>query len=141
MTRNSLAAAIASVLVVVVLVLGFRMLGSPATQRLVQSDHRTVQSLAYLAQQISYRWNSTHELPTSLDAFPIAAKENPTTHEIFAYRPKSVSEYELCASFATDNRNSQAPPPNDTNRWLHAKGQYCFPLDASQQVPQAPYIY
>jgi hypothetical protein len=42
--------------VAVVVVLGFRVLGSPANQRLVQADLRTVIMLSRLAQEINRRW-------------------------------------------------------------------------------------
>lgn len=121
------------------------MLGSPASQRLVQSDLRVVQSLANLAQQIQFRWqNSERVLPTTLDTIPNSAKQNPVTKEAFTYRPKSGSTYELCATFATDDLDTQIQNTSnsfDPSRWAHPKGEHCFQLDASQQVPQAPYVY
>jgi hypothetical protein len=145
MSRDGWAAIAASAAVVVVVVLGFRMLGSPANQRLIQSDLRVVQSLANLARQIQFRWNNSQKvLPATLDTIPTSAKENPVTHEGFLYHAKSTSEYELCATFATDNRDGQTPDASnrwDTARWAHPRGQYCFQLDASQPVPQAPYVY
>ena len=144
MTRNLGAAIVATVAVTVVVVLGFRMLGSPAKQRLIQSDARVIESLANLAQEIALRWNRSQTLPATLDAIPAAAKENPVTHQVFIYHIKSASEYELCATFATDNRDAETAKPNDRwdrTRWAHPKGPYCFPLDASQPVPQAPYVY
>jgi hypothetical protein len=145
MNRNSWAAVAATVTVVVVVVLGFRMLGSPASQRLVQSDLRAVQALANLAQQIQFRWqNSQKALPARLDTIPATAKQNPITHEAFVYRPKSASAYELCATFVTDTRGGEAADASnrwDPARWAHPKGSYCFSLDASEPVPQAPYVY
>ena len=120
------------------------MLGSPANQRLIQADLRVTQTLVNLAQQIQFRWkNSQNKLPSALDTFP-SAKENPITHEPLIYRVKSASEYELCATFATDNRDAEKREAGnrwDSARWAHPKGQYCFQLDASQPVPQAPYFY
>lgn len=144
MTRNLSAAIVATVAVTVVVVLGFRMLGSPAKQRLIQSDARVIESLANLAQEIALRWNRSETLPATLDAIPAAAKENPVTHQVFIYHFKSTSEYELCTTFATDNRDAETAKPNnrwDRARWAHPKGPYCFLLDASQPVPQAPYVY
>jgi len=53
MSRDLWAAIAATVAVVVVAILGFRVLGSPASQRLVQADLRTVHALGELAQQIN----------------------------------------------------------------------------------------
>ncbi len=140
MNRDTWAAIAATIAVVVVIVLGFRVLGGPGRQRLVQSDHRTVRALAELGQQIKQSWDSSGKvLPTNLDKFPNSVKQDPLTHKSFTYRPKSNGEYELCATFALDSR--EAGDQNPDEHWAHPKGDYCFPLDASKPVPQAPYYY
>jgi len=140
MNRNTWAAIVATIAVVAVVILGFRVLGGPGTQRMVQSDLRTIRTLAELAHQINQKWFSSGKvLPANLEKFPNSAKQDPAAHKSFAYRPKSNSEYELCATFATDSRDLQAQNTNDP--WAHPKGDYCFQLDASQQVPPVPYYY
>jgi hypothetical protein len=140
MNRDSWAAIVASIAVVVVIILGFRVLGSPGTRRLVQADVHTVRTLAELAQRIKQKWsNSGHVLPANLDEFADSEKKDPVHYRPFVYHPGSNSKFELCTTFVTDNRELQEQPPDA--HWAHPKGDYCFPLDASQQVPQAPYQY
>jgi hypothetical protein len=146
MNRDTRAAIAATIAVVIVIILGFRVLGGPGRQRLVQSDHRTIRALAELAQQIKQSWDSSSNrdtlgkvLPANLDKFPASAKQDPLTHKPFTYRPKSNNEYELCATFALDSREAQDQNPDE--HWAHPKGDYCFHLDAAQPVPQAPYYY
>jgi len=146
MNRDTLAAIAATIAVVVVIILGFRVLGGPGRQRLVQSDQRTVRALSELAQQIKQSWDSSSNrdtlgkvLPANLDKFPASAKQDPLTHKSFTYRPKSNGEYELCGTFAFDSREAQDQNPDE--HWAHPKGDYCFPLDATKSVPQAPYYY
>jgi hypothetical protein len=146
MNRDTWAAIAATIAVVVVIVLGFRVLGGPGRQRLVQSDQRAVRALAELAQQIKQSWDSSSNrdvwgkvLPANLDKFPASAKQDPLTHKSFTYRPKSNGEYELCATFALDSREAQDQNPEE--HWAHPKGDYCFPFDATKPVPQAPYYY
>jgi len=140
MNRNVWAVVIATVAVAAVVILGFRVLGSPGAQRMIQYDLRTVRSLSELAQQINMRWASQGKvLAKDLDKFPKSAKQDPVNHKPFGYRAKSSSEYELCATFATDNRDT--PASNTADPWSHPKGDYCFQLDASQPVPPAPYFY
>jgi hypothetical protein len=140
MNRDVWAAIAATIAVIVVIILGFRVLGGPRRQRLVQSDDRTVRALAELAQQIKQSWDSSGKvLPANLEKFPSSAKQDPLTHKSFTYRPRSNSEYELCATFALDSREAQDQNPDE--HWAHPKGDYCFPLDASKPVPQAPYYY
>lgn len=133
MNRNSWAAVVATIAVAVVLVLGFRVLGGPASQRLARTDQRTLQGLAQLAQQINSKWQSGGKtLPASLDKFPESAKKNPVSGALFTYRVKSSTEYELCGTFLTDNHN--APDVDPADHWLHPKGDYCFSFDPSQSV-------
>jgi hypothetical protein len=140
MSRNVLAAIGATLVVVAVVILGFRVLGGPSTQRLVQADLRTVRALAQLAGQIELKWSSTNKvLPANLDQFPSSEKQNPITKKLFDYRPKSNSEYELCTTFLTNSRDLQ--PQNTPDSWAHPGGDYCFHLDATQPVQQVPYFY
>ena len=140
MSRNSWAATVATLAVIVVTVLGLRALGGPGRQRLVQSDLRTVRTLGQLAQQITFTWNGSGKvLPANLEKFPNAMKQDLFTGQPFRYRPKSTSEYELCATFSTDSRN--LPTQNGNDFWAHPQGDYCFALDASQPVPPVPYLY
>jgi hypothetical protein len=140
MNRNVWAAIIATVAVAAVVILGFRVLGSPGAQRMIQYDLRTVRSLSELAQQINMRWASQGKvLAKDLDKFPSSAKQDPVSHKPFGYRVKSSSEYELCATFARDNRNDSSINTGDP--WIHPKGDYCFQFDTSRPVPAVPYYY
>lgn len=140
MSRDMWAGIVATVAVLVVAVLGFRVLGGPANQRLVQADLQTVRRLSELARQINVSWATGGKtLPANLDHFPVVAKQDPVSGKPFLYRPKSGQEYELCATFATDNRD--APKVNTADPWIHPKGGYCFEFDATQAVPYVPNSY
>ena len=140
MNRNAWAAIAATVAVVAIVILGFRVLGSPATQRLVQSDLRTIRALSELAQQINGRWSAAGKLlPEDLKNFPSTATQDLVSGKSFRYRAKPSSEYELCATFARDNRND--PGINTGDPWIHPKGDYCFEFDASRPMPAVPYYY
>lgn len=139
MNRNAWAAIVASVAIAAVIILGFRVLGSPGTQRMVQSDLRTVRSLSELAQQINGRWVGSKSLPEDLKSFPSTAAQDKVSGKSYGYRVKSSSEYELCATFARDNRDD--PGLNTGDPWIHAKGDYCYQFDASRPIPAVPYYY
>jgi hypothetical protein len=139
MNRNVWAAIVATIAVAAVVILGFRELGSPGTQRLKQADRRRVQALAQLAQEVSNTWRvADKSLPDDLEKLSGANKKDPLSGMPFAYHKKSSSGYELCATFATDDRDT-AQTGNADNSWFHPKGDYCFQLDASRPVPSAPY--
>ena len=141
MNRNLLAVIAAVICVVAAIALGFWTIGSPGHERKIHQDVRTVQGLAVLGNRINTSWRASKLLPAKLDDFPVPAnlKQDPATHAPFVYRRKTTSEYELCATFLTDDRNATAG--GDAAFWLHSKGLYCFDLDASVYVPQAPYSY
>jgi hypothetical protein len=143
MNRNSFAAIAATLAVIVVVGLGFHFLGGPGTQRLVRADDARVRSLAMIAQQIQQAWhNSKGVLPANLDnlpEIPELAKKDALTGKPFPYRPKSGSQYELCATFATDNREGDTRDSSD--QWIHPKGDYCLQLDAAKPVLNPPYYY
>jgi hypothetical protein len=138
MSRDGWAAIAATVGVVVVAILGFRVLGSPASQRLAQADLRTVRALAELAQQINQKWaTGARPLPADLNKLPSALKQDPVSGKPFVYHAKSNDEYELCTRLATDNRD--APTVNAADPWIHPRGEYCFQFQASGQVTAIPY--
>lgn len=140
MNRNALAALLSTVAVLVVVILGFVAVGGPARQRLRRSDAIKTQEIAKLAEQIQQAWRSSTEgLPANLDKFPESLKKDRATNTLFIYRPKGNSQYEICASFATDNRGE--PNSNATDLWLHPTGNHCFQFDTTQPVPQPYYSY
>lgn len=133
MNRNSWAAAVATIAVIVVVVLGFRALGGPKKQRLVRADQQSVQALAQLAQQINFKWQAGGKvLPANLEKVQANSKKNPANGAAFTYRVKSANEYELCSTFFTDNRYTANA--NTADPWLHPQGEYCFTFDPSQSV-------
>jgi Tfp pilus assembly protein PilV len=137
MSRNSWALIAAVLAVVAIVALGFWILGSPAHERQVHQDMRTVQALCTLAQQIDSNWRSSNKvLPANLSRFPASSSQDPTTNAPFIYRLKAGSEYELCATFLTDDLHERQ---NEDSYWLHPKGPHCFPLDASTSPPLPPY--
>lgn len=140
MSRNSWALIAAAIVILVAVVVGFWNLGSPGHERQIRQDLRTVQALHRLAMQINQSWKGSNDaLPSNLERFPITVKQDPTTHAPFVYHPKSASQYELCATFLSDDR--ETAPQSDAQFWLHPGGAQCFQLDASVNVPQAPYFY
>jgi hypothetical protein len=140
-SRNTAAAAGASLAVVIALVQGFLTLGRPSVQRLVQADNKRVVNLGELATQIKSKWmSSNHVLPSNIDGVPSASLlKDPVTHAPYEYRAMGANKYELCATFATDNRQDSSQ--GEVAFWNHPKGHFCFALDASEATPQGFYQY
>ena len=86
MNRNRWAAIVATAAVIVVLILGFRFLGSPAKQRLLRADLRTIQALAGIAGQINDSWNHSEKvLPANLDKITGVDKKGALNGKPFIY--------------------------------------------------------
>lgn len=108
-------------------------LAPQAADERVMGNTLFFRAIGQLAQQINLKWQASNRtLPDSLDKFPDNAKKNPANGAAFTYRIKSASEYDLCSTFLTDNRD--APYGTTADRWLHPQGGYCFTFDPAQEV-------
>lgn len=138
--RDSLAAALASAAVLLVVILGFWKTRGPSTQRLVRADEKRIQSLGQLANEINALYKShDKQLPDSLNESQKARYVDPVTAQPLVYTPKPPSSYSLCATFSTSG------PKEDRHRdytfWSHPAGLKCFVFDADESAPQVPYFY
>lgn len=128
------AAAGATAAVVIAVVLGFLSLGSPNEQRLARADEQRIAALSRLAGEVNGRWRAEkHTLPASLSGVSANAPKDPMTGAPYEYRAIGPNQYELCATFARDNRKEAARSQSEF--WAHPKGHYCFMLEASQPAP------
>lgn len=121
--------------VMIAVVGGFVLLGSPGKQRQLEADRRRVQDLHGIAQKFYNRRRDWLELesepfmlPTTLSA---QAPRDPLTDAPYEYRPlEAAGRYQLCAEFAL--------PSPDTSRdrfWEHPEGRHCFDLDVTEDPP------
>jgi len=131
--RNTLLAAGALVIVLVVLALGFHRLGSPADQRAITADERRVQDLRGLAHNIA-AWHKLAPPPTLADLrqHQFLHLTDPVTRAPYEYHLKAGTEYELCATFDTASADSDERWVQHSPFWQHLKGRYCYELDSSR---------
>jgi Domain of unknown function (DUF5671) len=137
---RDLAAGIASTVIVGLMVtLGFARIGGPGAQRLQRADQERQQDLYMLSEQIHNRWQSNgYSLPHDLSELSGAATSDPVTHGSYEYHAKQGSQYELCATFSTGSKNANGAP--SSSAWAHPAGRQCFALDAAVTAPN-PYAY
>lgn len=125
MNRNHAFGAAATALVLLAIALGIHAAGTPAQQRLVNADETRVRDLNALSMAISGHYRTGHQLPRTLaelnPAYPLHLKD-PDSRP-YQYRPHEGGRFELCAVFATDNRDES---PGMVPRRLHAAGPQCF---------------
>jgi hypothetical protein len=133
--RDRLMAVLSSVLVAVILVLGFLQLGTPSGQRQLRADNQRVRDIYFLSEDVRNYWNShSSQLPTDMDQIT-DKRTDPLTHAPYEYHPGQGSDYQLCATFAEIGSQENA---NGPNLWTHPAGHYCFTLNASNMQPFPP---
>jgi uncharacterized protein DUF5671 len=123
----------AAVVALAALVLGFFDFGSPGYARKVADDERRLSDLRSIADAIhAARPDATargsRALPNTLADVPtIAGTSDPQTGQGYAYRVLAGTQYELCASFETEDQTESTTP------FGHGIGHRCFTLDATKE--------
>ena len=124
------------ILVIVGIVDGFIIVGSPATQRVQRFDEQRINDLTNVQRQITNYWQNTGKLPQTLDVLndPVGnylLPQDPDTRAPYEYSVKGPNSFELCASF---DLQLQDPCPNCATKpmnypvesWIHTAGHACF---------------
>lgn len=134
-----------SFVVLVMLVSGFFIVGSPAHQRQIRMDERRVSDLQSIQGQIINYWQLKDELPAKLelledDITGFRVPVDPETESGYEYELRGDLEFSLCASFnlksnVDSNENSRIAtpyiydygyPPKVSEVWDHEPGRVCF---------------
>ncbi len=126
-----------AILVLVAIVSGFFLIGTPGDARAYRFDERRVQDLESLQYQLVDYYRAKREVPVSLDALidtigTGALPTDPDTGEQYDYRRTSSTAFELCATFARSSgeRKSTRPwapmPGIQGADWTHEAGTHCF---------------
>lgn len=124
-------------LVILALVAGFVIMGSPGTQRELRLDQERVNDLQQIQWEVVNFWQRNNRLPQSIEQLESAITgfrlpEDPASGEPYSYRVLSDTRFELCATFAkeTPERLQRVEPiaPRGTQQtsWQHGAGEECF---------------
>ncbi len=138
-TRRTFWRIFATVLVVASLVLGFVVLGSPRTQRLMRYDEARITELQTIQHQIISYWQSKESLPEDLTALKDSLSFGPSIPfedregNPYTYRVIAPLVFELCATFNfdSDEKNFSLAYPRyggefQNENWDYQSGEYCF---------------
>lgn len=128
MNVNRLAATGATLVVVVAVVAGLMLAGSPAQERDRRLDALRIAALQQLASVISVYHEESGALPArladlvdgrNLQALPT----DPVSGQPYDYEPEADASYALCATF------DEASQEGDVAEfWMHGAGRSCFRL-------------
>jgi len=132
-------AGLVSAVVIVAIVSGFFLIGSPTAQRLERLDAEKVNDLSSIQSQIVSFWQAKERLPESLEDLkdPLVGTYvpvDPETNEPYVYRVTGPLSFELCATFNQENNADVAvKPARDPyygypyeEDWQHSVGEECF---------------
>lgn len=129
-------------LVIVTIVAGFYIIGTPQQMRAAKQDNIRVGDLQNIQWQIVNYWQQKESLPSKLADLidPISGAiipRDPATGEEYTYKRTSPLDFQLCATFATAGDSiqygrptpavkdpSMTPAPEDS--WKHEVGETCF---------------
>ncbi|KAA0206467.1 hypothetical protein EDM68_02120 [Candidatus Uhrbacteria bacterium] len=131
------------VAVLAVLVAGLWLGGSPAQERARRLDSARVSDLQNVSNAIDQYYNTNNALPPDLDTLARARETyfignvaDPESGEPYEYVIRGANTYDLCATFATDNRDEDSvrprePYPSWEGRfWRHGPERTCFTITA-----------
>jgi hypothetical protein len=120
----------AILIVIVAVVVGLKLSGSPAAERARRLDVRRVEDLVQISSATDLYYVRQHTLPARLTDLgppsgPPLSITDPTTSEPYEYRTLAVKRYELCAAFTAPSDPTRYEP----EFWRHGAGRQCFQLD------------
>ncbi|MHB1086180.1 MAG: DUF5671 domain-containing protein [Minisyncoccota bacterium] len=123
------------VLVLVTIIAGFFIIGTPQEIRRLKQDNIRVQNLQEIQWQVVNYWQQKEVLPTDLAALkdPISGSiipVDPKTGESYVYKKTGTMTFELCATFDREGslNYSVAMPVSLSaeDNWQHEAGEVCF---------------
>ena len=146
-------ASLTGAVVVVTIVSGFIVGGSPATQRQLRFDEQRVSDLQTIQGQIVHMWTQKNALPLYLDDLAdsisgFTVPRDPASEEPYEYRVKGDLSFELCAVFTTKGiadagrsypvRPAFEPGGSFGQNWSHDAGRVCFERTIDPALHQRP---
>ncbi len=126
---------VVSAIVVIVVVGGFFLVGSPAHQRSLKFDEQRVSDLQSIQSQTINYWQQKNQLPANLDNLTdsisgFKAPKDPETGQAYEYSVQSNLSFQLCANFNLPSETSSEiraiPMKYPTDNWNHGSGRVCF---------------
>lgn len=126
-----------ALVVVVSILAGFLIMGSPAEQRDIRLDQQQISDLSTLQYQIVNYWQQNERLPVSLaelesDILESYTPEAPPGRDAYTYNVTGERTFELCATFAQSSSvYSYRMGPDAYGiaggaSWEHEAGHTCF---------------
>jgi hypothetical protein len=139
-------------LMLVSVVVGFFIIGTPATQRNRRFDETRVQNLQMMQNQVINYWTQKGVLPNQISLINdsisgFVTPVDPKTNQAYGYRVVDQKTFELCADFETINDVSKTMMEGQyydsfNQNWNHRAERTCFnrAIDPELYQPKAPTV-
>jgi hypothetical protein len=128
------------ILVLVTIIAGFFIIGSPREARLYRYDEQKINDLQNIQWQVVNYWQQKQKLPENLSELndPISGfvlPKDPESKEDYRYEATGPMSFKLCAAFNTELRGDDAKRRSAVSpmeyglpaaTWEHGKGETCF---------------
>lgn len=129
--RRKFWAIVSGIVILVFIILGFSVIGSPQTQRLLRYDDQKISDLQNLQWQVINYWQMNGSIPETMPNIAIDQQSK----KAYEYRKTGAMTFELCADFNKENNMQNRSliegayykggvTANDA--WDHASGRGCF---------------
>jgi len=127
--------------VILAVVVGFFVMGSPYAQKEKRFDANRVDGLQTIQNQIIYYWQAKQKLPAVLDDIKdslsgFVMPVDPTTEAQYEYLVKGKYSFQLCATFSKETPEGMAVADFSrpvsvyktlaNENWQHGAGRVCF---------------
>lgn len=136
-----------SLFIVIAIIVGFTIVGSPATQRVKRFDAKRVDDLRSIQWQVVNYWQHKQVLPQTLAELndPVSGfvvPVDPQDESSYDYQAKEERAFMLCATFSlpSDARRASMPtvPKGELGMkdeyWKHDAGRQCFDVTIDPQL-------
>lgn len=129
-------------LVVITVISGFFIVGTPAAARLARFDAQKVADLQNIQSQVTYYWQAKQALPQTINDLNNSLAYGPVpvdaqTGQSYEYAATGKLSFKLCANFNAESRSNPAgisaavptAPVREkvpADNWQHGAGHVCF---------------
>jgi hypothetical protein len=131
------------VVILISIILGFGVLGSPQSQRLLRYDNQKVTDLQNIQWQVISYWQMNGAIPADLNEIKkqqnVVVPTDPQSKQDYEYKKTDTMNFELCATFNQQNMTNQNQYPVaapvtypakggiiQNDNWNHSAGRECF---------------
>jgi hypothetical protein len=141
-----------SAVVVMMLIVGFVLVGSPVQQRKVRFDQQRVADLTMIQDQVVHFWTLKQRLPETLEELTdslsgFVTPRDPVSGQPYEYRRGEGLTFELCATFEAEGDTDPTSVPRlarpemvvgdffaSNYHWQHGVGRTCFERTIDPQL-------